>query len=190
MTLHKQTQKMDYLRTSAVISLLWIALPTSTAANTIYKCRKDDKVVFTQTACPETFSQHKIEYQFGITTETDLDKRAVTTDPLQALLHQQTVSKDKLIQLLEAENYRLKQENSYFEILRASELQKLERKYYWQNTPKNDPQYQIAEKEINTHFDKLITQNHSQIQALNQRKQQVLAETPSGNTQIKTEQVK
>lgn len=190
MTIHTRTQKMDCLRTIAIISLLWIILPASSLANTIYKCRKDDKVIFTQTVCPEEFSQHKIEYQLGVTTETDLDKRTVAIDPLQALLNQQTLPKDKLVQLIEAENYRLTQENSYFEILRANELQKLERKSYWQNTPKDNPQYQHAENEINLHFDKLIVQNQTQIQALTQRKQQVLAETPVRDTQTTTEPLK
>ncbi|BFL82405.1 hypothetical protein LFREDSHE_08550 [Shewanella baltica] len=111
-------------------------MPSAVQANTIYKCRKDDKIVFSQTACPQEFSQHKIEYQLGITTEVDSDKRDIPVDPLQALLNRQTISKEKLLQLLDGEIYRLKQENSYFEILRASELQKLERKRYWQNKEK------------------------------------------------------
>lgn len=119
-----------------IITLICVMLPSAVQANTIYKCRKDDKIVFSQTACPQEFSQHKIEYQLGITTEVDSDKRDIPVDPLQALLNRQTISKEKLLQLLDGEIYRLKQENSYFEILRASELQKLERKRYWQNKEK------------------------------------------------------
>lgn len=107
-----------------ILTLICVILPTAIQANTIYKCRKDDKIVFSQTACPQEFSQHKIEYQLGITTEVDSDKRDIPVDPLHTLLNSRTISKEKLLQLLDGEIYRLKQENSYFEILRASELQK------------------------------------------------------------------
>jgi len=103
--------------------LLFIILAMSAftaQSNTIYKCMMDDKVVFSQTVCPQEYRQHKIEYQLGITTEVDSDKHELKEDPLKALLNKQTISKEKLLQLLDGEMYRLKQENSYFEILRAS----------------------------------------------------------------------
>ncbi|ABI37804.1 conserved hypothetical protein [Shewanella sp. MR-4] len=160
-----------------IVTLICMALPTTALANTVYKCRKDDKVVFSQTACPQEYSQHKIEYQLGITTETDSDKRETPVDPLQSLLNSQTISKEKLLQLLDAELYRLKQENSYFEILRASELQKLERQRYWQHKEKDDPEYISQLNKINYHFNGLTSNNTQAIQQLSDRKTQISAET-------------
>ncbi|MBB1437214.1 DUF4124 domain-containing protein [Shewanella sp. SG41-4] len=160
--------------------LLFIVLAMSTftaQANTIYKCMMDEKVVFTQTVCPQEYSQHKIEYQLGITTEVDTDKREVKDDPLKALLNKQTISKEKLLQLLDGEIYRLKQENSYFEILRASEMQKLDRKRYWQTKPKNDPSYGLELQEINTRFDDLTKNNTDVILILTKHKMKISAET-------------
>ncbi|ABK49633.1 DUF4124 domain-containing protein [Shewanella bicestrii] len=160
-----------------IVTLICVLLPTTALANTVYKCRKDDKVVFSQTACPQDYSQHKIEYQLGITTETDSDKRETPVDPLQALLNSQTISKEKLLQLLDAELYRLKQENSYFEILRTSELQKLERQRYWQHKEKDDPEYISQLNKINDHFNDLTSNNTQAIQQLSDRKTQISAET-------------
>ena len=159
-----------------ILALICVILPSAVQANTIYKCRKDDKIVFSQTACPQEFSQHKIEYQLGITTEVDSDKRDIPVDPLQALLNRQTISKEKLLQLLDGEIYRLKQENSYFEILRASELQKLERKRYWQNKEKSDPEYINEMDDINTRFNALTVGNNSAMQQLKDRKSQISTE--------------
>ncbi|MFB2685277.1 MULTISPECIES: hypothetical protein [Shewanella] len=160
-----------------IVTLICVLLPTTALANTVYKCRKDDKIVFSQTACPQDYSQHKIEYQLGITTETDSDKRETPVDPLQALLNSQTISKEKLLQLLDAELYRLKQENSYFEILRTSELQKLERQRYWQHKEKDDPEYISQLNKINDHFNGLTSNNTQAIQQLSDRKTQISAET-------------
>ncbi|MEL4281110.1 DUF4124 domain-containing protein [Shewanella mangrovisoli] len=160
-----------------IVTLICVLLPTTALANTVYKCRKDDKVVFSQTACPQDYSQHKIEYQLGITTETDSDKRETPVDPLQALLNSQTISKEKLLQLLDAELYRLKQENSYFEILRTSEVQKLERQRYWQHKEKDDPEYISQLNKINDHFNGLTSNNTQAIQQLSDRKTQISAET-------------
>lgn len=162
-----------------ILTLICVILPSAVQANTIYKCRKDDKIVFSQTACPQEYSQHKIEYQLGITTETDSDKRDIPLDPLQALLNSQTISKEKLLLLLEGEIYRLKQENSYFEILRASELQKLERKRYWQSKEKDDPEYLNEMEDINGRFNALTLLNSSAMQQLHDRKNQIIAEASS-----------
>jgi hypothetical protein len=72
--------------------------------------------------------------------------------------------------------YRLKQENSYFEILRASELQKLERKRYWQNKEKSDPEYINEMDDINTRFNALTVSNNSAMQQLKDRKSQISTE--------------
>ncbi|MCL1089954.1 DUF4124 domain-containing protein [Shewanella profunda] len=156
-----------------ILTLICLLLPNMAQANTIYKCHKGDKVVFSQIACPQEYRQHKIEYQLGVTIETDSDKREMPVDPLQALLNSQTITKEKLLQLLDGEIYRLKQENSYFEILRASELQKLERRRYWQNKEKNDPEYINEMDDINTRFNVLTISNNSTMQQLKDRKDQI-----------------
>ncbi|QIR13642.1 DUF4124 domain-containing protein [Shewanella aestuarii] len=160
-----------------IIALL--ASPFFTLANTnaIYKCMKDNKVVFSHSVCPQEFRQHKIEYGLGVTTEVDSDKREIKHDPLQALLKKQTISKEKLLQLLDAEIYRLKQENSYFEILRASEVQKLDRKRFWQTKSVDDPSYGVELKEINQRFDDLIQNNASVMEMLKQHKLKIIAES-------------
>ncbi|MGX9461219.1 DUF4124 domain-containing protein [Shewanella sp. A14] len=146
-------------------------------ANSIYKCIKEGKVVFSQTVCPQEFSQHKIEYQLGITTEVDSDKPESKEDPLTVLLNNRTLSKNKLLQLLDGEIYRLKQENSYFEILRASEIQKLDRKRYWQTKPKDDPSYSVELQEITKRFDDLNKQNVKVLNILEQHRTKITTET-------------
>lgn len=152
-------------------------LSSAAQASSIFKCIKDDKIVFSQHSCPKEFRQHKIEYQYGITTETDSDARIKTQDPLQALLNKKTISKARLLQLLDSEVYRLNQENSYYEILRASELQKLERNRYWQKKQPSDPEYQASVKELTQHFDQLVKVNTSAIELLKIRKLQIEKET-------------
>lgn len=163
----------------AIIVLISLLTPTVCQANTIYKCIKDEKIVFSESVCPSEYKQHKIEYQLGIATETDSDKKAIPTDPLQALLNRQTISKEKLLQLLDGEIYRLKQEISYFEILRASELQQLERKRYWQTKSQDDPEYLAEIGDINLRFDELTVSNQNAIQQLTARKQQIIEATPA-----------
>ncbi|WP_434928277.1 DUF4124 domain-containing protein [Shewanella sp. HL-SH2] len=163
-------------RTIYLLVLLLSPFMVQGNTNAIYKCMKDDKVEFSHSVCPEAFRQHKIEYENGITTEIDSDKREIKIDPLKALLNKQTISKEKLLQLLEGEIYRLKQENSYFEILRASEVQKLDRKRFWQTKAKDDPSYGVELQEINQRFDELILSNNNVIKVLNQHKSKIEAE--------------
>ncbi|GGI70803.1 DUF4124 domain-containing protein [Shewanella gelidii] len=146
-------------------------------ASSIYKCIQEDKIVFSQSVCPKEFRQHKIEYELGITTEIDSDRKKIKIDPLKALLKRQTISKEKLLQLLESEIYRLKQENSYYEILRSSELQKLERKRYWHTKSKDDPEYIAELSEIHDRFDGLILLNQDSMKQLDDRRNQIIAET-------------
>ncbi|MCL1145615.1 DUF4124 domain-containing protein [Shewanella sp. 10N.261.52.F9] len=165
-----------------ILTIICIALAGSAqAANSIFKCTKDEKIVFSQQSCPEEFRQHKIEYQLGITTETDSDKKIKTQDPLQALLNKKTISKKRLLQLLDSEVYRLRQENSYYEILRASELQKLERNRYWQKKEPTDPEYIESINEMNQHFDQLVNVNASAINLLIDRKLLIEKETTVTN---------
>lgn len=153
-----------------------LLLPGTALAGSIFKCIKDDKVVFSQTTCPKEFSQHQIEYDLGITTEIDSDKPQSFIDPLSALPNMKTISKEKLLQLLNGEMYRLKQENSYFDILRDSEVQKIERKRYWQKHEKNDPEYLKELKAMHLYFDELISNNQKSIDLLQQRKTLIEAE--------------
>jgi len=152
-------------------------LPLATQANAIYKCIKDDKVVFSQSVCPSDFKQHELRYQLGVTTEVDSDHAAMK-DPLQALLSKHALSPEKLLQLLDGELYRLKQENSYLEILRSSEIQKLERKRYWQEKKEDDPGYQQEKQEINSRFDQLLKLNNDTMTELSSRRELIAAESP------------
>ncbi|WP_028772074.1 hypothetical protein [Shewanella waksmanii] len=157
-----------------ILVITFIALYGSTAsASSIYKCIKDNKIVFSQESCPEEYRQHEIKYSLGITTETDSDKRKEYQDPLQALLNRSTISQEKLLQLISSEIYRLNQENSYFEILRASEAQKLERKRYWEKLDKEDPGHIAALAEMNSYFDDLIVNNQSSIDILQQHQTRI-----------------
>lgn len=150
----------------AIVCLLSTLMLNSAHANSIYRCVKGDKIVFSQTICPKEFSQHKIEYELGITTETDSDKREKKLDPLQVLLSKKTISKEKLLLLVNSEIYRLNQEKSYFDILKASEFQKIERKRYWEKKQKDDPEYLTEVEEMNKYFDDLIMNNQQTIDQL------------------------
>lgn len=158
-----------------VAALLVLAQPAH--ATSIYKCIKDDKIVFSQISCPKDFNQHKLTYQLGVITETSSDTRHKTLDPLQALLKQNTISKDKLLQLIDSELYRLKQENSYYDILRASERQKIDRKRYWQKQAKDDPEFLAQLQEMNAHFDGLIDMNLASIKLLTQHQTKIEAQS-------------
>lgn len=159
------------------LTLTFMMLSMGAHASSIYKCIKGDKIVFSQSSCPKDFRQHEIQYQLGITTETDTDKKRQSVDPLQALLTKNTISKEKLLLLIGSEIYRLKQENSYYEILRASEKQKLERKRYWQKQAKDDPEFITKIDEMNAHFDNLIQINLEAIDVLKQHQAKIQAES-------------
>ncbi|GIU48881.1 MULTISPECIES: DUF4124 domain-containing protein [Shewanella] len=175
------------IRLLLTLLIVFFMGPSYASANTIYKCMKDNKIAFSQTVCPKEFRQHKIEYQLGITTEVDSDKIVLKEDPLKALLNKQTISKEKLIQLLDSEVYRLKQENSYFEILRASEIQKLDRNRYWHKKEKDDPDYVEDLSEINNRFDELMKNNRHVIIVLVEHKNKILAESANDSDLAKEE---
>ena len=154
--------------------LIFSLLMTHTAfASTIYKCIKNDKTVFSQSVCPKEFKQHKVEYQLGVTTETDSDKRTQKQDPLHTILNDKTVPKEKLLVLISAEVDRLHQENSYLDVLRASELKKLERQRYWQKQEKDAPEYLAHLNRINEHFDSMQVINQKTITDLTKRYEQI-----------------
>jgi hypothetical protein len=163
----------------AILLIIMGLFPLIAQGNTIYKCMKEGKVIFSQNACPDDFSQHQIEYQLGITTETDTDKKVSAKDPLRDILNSGgTVSAERIVQLIDGELYRLKQENSYFNIIRVSELQKLERKRYWEKKQKTDPTYISELGIINQRYDELIAINLDLIKLLSDRKTQVLKPLP------------
>ncbi|MCG9695679.1 DUF4124 domain-containing protein [Shewanella sp. Isolate11] len=162
-----------------LIALTLLVLPLTAQANNIYKCIKDDKIIFSQTSCPKEFRQHEITYQLGIATEIDSDEQQKIIDPLQSLLSKEAVSQEKLLQLIGSEIYRLKQENSYYDILRASEKQKIDRKRYWQKKPKDDPEFLSQLEEMNLYFDGLIKLNLDSIELLKQHRVQIQAESIS-----------
>lgn len=158
--------RSHWLNLLSIICLFFSMIFNLAHANSIYRCIKGDKVVFSQTICPKEFSQHKIEYELGITTETDSDKRKEKVDPLRAMLTDQSLSQEKLLQLLNAEVYRLNQEKSYFDILKASEVQKIERKRYWEKKGEDDPDYIRAVEDMNNYFGDLIDNNQQMIDLL------------------------
>ncbi|MEC4724436.1 DUF4124 domain-containing protein [Shewanella sp. D64] len=158
------------------ITIIALFIMNQAQADIIYKCVKGEKVVFSQTTCPKEFSQLKIEFDLGITTETDSDKRENKIDPIKILLTDDSLSIEKQMRLLEAETYRLNQENSYFEILRTSELQKVRRQKFWQKKETSDPEYLAEIETINIYFDEIIASNKKIIILLDTRKSQIKME--------------
>lgn len=155
------------------ITIIALFIMNLAQADVIYKCVKGEKVVFSQTVCPKEFSQRRIEFDLGITTETDSDKREKKIDPIKMLLTENTLSTEKQMRLLKAELYRLNQENSYFEILRTSELQKIRRQIFWQKKDDKDPEYLAGIATINSYFDEMIASNKKIMGLLDTRKTQI-----------------
>ncbi|MGB0895508.1 MAG: DUF4124 domain-containing protein [Parashewanella sp.] len=161
-------------------SLLWFAFTPTSNANTIYKCFKNNKVVFTQVVCPVDYRQVKVEYHYGVTTETELSDNNNKIDPLAKLLNlfnERTVPKEKLLALLQAEVNRLTLENDYYDILRKSEIQKLDRQRFFADLPESNPKYQAKLKQVNQHFDEMKVLNDDTIQLLKKRTEYIKVET-------------
>ncbi|GGI76629.1 hypothetical protein GCM10007978_12850 [Shewanella hanedai] len=159
------------------ITIIALLIMDIAHADVIYKCVKGEKVVFSQTICPKEFSQRKIEFDLGITTETDSDKRNKKIDPINLLLTENALPINTQMRRIKAEIYRLDQENSYFEILRTSELQKVRRQKFWQKKDTSDPEYLAEVAKINLYFDEMITGN-----------QKIMTLLDTRNTQIKIKQ--
>ena len=138
----------------------------STQANIIYKCVKGEKTVFSQSPCEKDYSQRKIKFDLGVTTEIDSDNNETKIERMQQLLTENNFTPEEELQLLDSEIYRLNQENSYFEILATSELQKVKRKYYWQHKGKQDPDYITEINRVNTYFNEMKASNESIITLL------------------------
>ncbi|MBW8184160.1 DUF4124 domain-containing protein [Shewanella nanhaiensis] len=168
---------------SVIVTIISLFIVHSAQANVIYKCIKGEKIVFSQTVCPKEFSQRKIEFQLGITTETDSDKREKIIDPIHQLLTEDTMPKEQQLKQLKAEVYRLNQENSYFEILRTNALQKIKRKNYWQKKDTKDPEYLAETAEVNSYYNEMIAGNNKIISLLNTRKEQIVMEQENKEAQ-------
>lgn len=164
---------MHWLKVLLICSAtLPLIIPKVVLAN-IYRCTNGDKVVFSQSTCPKEFRQHEIQYQLGITKEFDTDRKQQTQDPLQALLSKNTISQENLLKLIDSEIYRLNQENSYYEILRTSQKQKIERKRYWQKKELDDPLYLTELAEMNEHYDELKAANNITIKQLEEHRKNI-----------------
>ncbi|MBV7314129.1 DUF4124 domain-containing protein [Shewanella sp. NIFS-20-20] len=144
----------------------------------IYKCMKEGKVSFSQTTCPQDSRQHEIEFQLGFAKVIDTDKLNTPKDPLLDLLNEQTLTKEKLLQLVDDEIFRLRQESAYYSILKSNELQKLERRRFWQKQEKNHPEYIEAQSQLEQHYGELIIKNQLVIRQLLQRRTFIADNTP------------
>ncbi|RYV00714.1 hypothetical protein SOPP22_18085 [Shewanella sp. OPT22] len=153
--------------------LLLIFLSSPTFPSSFYKCTKGDRVVYSQSICPQSFKQSEIAYNNGVTIEKDSDQKVKKTDPLKILLTNTTIPHDKLILLISGEIKRIKQEIRYNDVIKANELQNLARNRFWQETEINDIEYEKDVEKLNKHFDELNKVNKQTIAALESRRQQL-----------------
>lgn len=156
--------------------LLGILLLASTSASAedsklIYKCTAQDQVIFSQQPCPSDYTQHQLEYHYGLATETATQNPA--DDPLLRLLAQKNLTEAQLRRWLETEIYRLQQEHSYLEMLRTGELQKLDRERYWEHIAASAPAFLQKQRKINQHYDDLQQSNQQQLTRLQEYKLQL-----------------
>jgi len=175
------------LRAVQILVILALAIPAAVPfavqGSSIFKCSKGDKIVFSQTSCPQEYRQHKLEYEFGVTTITDSDKKPDSLEPMLSLFNNKTINKTKLLKLISSEIYRLKQESSYYGILKSSALRKIERKRYWQKKADDDPKYLEEIKTIENYFDDLIAHDQASIEELSKHKALVEAKIPPEDDQ-------
>lgn len=155
--------------------LLCLLPPMASGADTIYKCIKGDRVVYSQTNCPGEYSQREMAFEFGLTREVDSDKHTDPNDPLTELLSGKAISSEKMLSLIDSEIYRLNQENSYIEVMRASEKQKLDRKRFWRGAPETDPEFLKEVAVMNQRFDEMKGANDASISSLKARRDTVAA---------------
>ena len=153
--------------------LLFLFLTPPLSASSFYKCTRGEKVVYSQAVCPKTFKQSEMAYHNGVTTETSSDINIKKVDPLKLLLTDSTIPHQKLIVLISGEITRLQQEIRYNEVMKANELQKLERIRFWQKLGIKDKEHQSKTKAINQHFEALNKINRQKIETLKNRKIQL-----------------
>ncbi|RLV60232.1 DUF4124 domain-containing protein [Parashewanella curva] len=156
-----------------VVTLLMLLLCPLAHTNSFLKCTLGEKVVYTQTTCPNGYKRQQINYQSGIINEIDLDKESSKEDPLKVLLKKGTVSRGKLLKLIRSEIIRLKREISFNKVVKNGELQEIERNRYWQDIPANNPKYLEKIKQIHQHFDSLNAINQAKIKALSKHYLQI-----------------
>lgn len=157
------------------LPLLCLLPLMASGADTIYKCIKDDRVVYSQTNCPGEYQQRELEFDLGLTREVDSDKRKDPSDPMAELLNGKVISSEKMLALIDSEIYRLNQENRYIEILRASEMKKLDRKRFWRGAPETDPEFLKEVAAMNHRFDEMKGINDASISSLKARRDTVAA---------------
>lgn len=143
-------------------------------AATFYKCEQGDKVVFSQQPCPRNYHEHRLDYKYGVTTVTD--SREQGKDPIQLLLENQTLTQDEFVKKLDQEVFRLQQSNSYLELLRASELKKLDRQRFWKKQEKDAPEFVRQVEQLNHFYDIQVSSNNTKVELLLLHKQSALAE--------------
>lgn len=137
----------------------------------IYKCTTQEQVIFSQQPCPPDYTQHQLEYHYGLATETA--SQAPNNDPLLKILARKDLTEAQLRRWLETEIYRLQQEHSYLEILRTGELQKLQRESYWEHVAASAPEFLQKQRKINQHYDGLQQNNQQQLTRLQEYKLQL-----------------
>ncbi|WP_133407923.1 DUF4124 domain-containing protein [Parashewanella tropica] len=155
------------------VTLLMLFFSHAALANSFLKCTLGEKVVYTQTTCPNGYKRQQIEYQSGIINEIDLDKESSKEDPLKVLLRKGTVSREKLLKLIRSEIIRLKREISFNKVVKSGELQEIERNRYWQDIPADNPKYLDKIQQIHQHFDSLNAINQAKIKALSKHYLQI-----------------
>lgn len=138
-----------------------------------YKCQLDDKVVFSQQPCPTNFEEHRLDYKYGVTTVTDNQQGQ---NLLQQLLDNQTLTQEEFVKRVDQEIFRLQQRSSDLELIRNSELQKLDRQRFWKQESETSAEYQQQLQRLNRYYDEQLQQNNSKLELLRQHKQAALAQ--------------
>ncbi|MFQ6372611.1 DUF4124 domain-containing protein [Shewanella sp. YIC-542] len=146
-------------------------IATAGDSKLIYKCIANDEVIFSQLPCPANYTQHQIEYHYGLATETPPPTKY--DDPLLAMLAQKDLTEAQLQRWLKSEIERLQQEQQYLEIRRTSDLEQLERQRYWEDTPQQAPEFIEKLHKINLRYDALKQHNHDALVRLQQYRQQL-----------------
>ncbi|QSX33083.1 DUF4124 domain-containing protein [Shewanella avicenniae] len=153
-------------------SALLFVIPSASAA-TVYKCEKQQKVIYSQQPCEADYKEHRVDYKFGVTTITDSDE--ANKDPIQKLLENRNLSQEEFIKQLEQEIFRLNQQNSYIDLVRDAELKKLERQHFWHKKEEDKIDYQQQVQYLNNYYDEQLRYNNKKLSLLLQHKEQALS---------------
>ncbi|GLS83150.1 hypothetical protein [Paraferrimonas haliotis] len=159
-----------------IVPFLSLLLLSAQASAQVYKCIKDDKIVFSQTSCPKDYREREITFAKGLTFETSNDKSQ--KDKLVSLvdfLKSQNMGKEKMLEMISTEISRIQQENDYFDLLKDSDLKRLERHRYWQEENQSDAAYAKAQLGIKQHYNGLVSDNLLMIVRLENYRDELLA---------------